>query len=334
MSGPAGPPVSARPLRLGVLLLGVLAVSTASIFIRYAQAGAPSLTIAAGRLALAALLVAPLAMARHRGALARLGARQLGLALLAGAFLAAHFALWITSLEHTSVASSVVLVTTTPLWVGLLAPFVLREPLTRRLALGILLALAGGVVVGLADAGGGIAAPRGGALLGDLMALAGAWMMAGNLLVARRLRAGLGLLPYVFLAYGAAAVILLLLMAAAGQVQDVASGERDERRLHQQRGDGADDAAGRVESPFFKDKFAFIPGNEGKNGVLALEFLDVGVDDFAVFQVDRPLLAGAAREDEAARLLGIGYELDDISQVDRTKWSFCGHGFDWLKGQL
>ena len=217
MSGPAGPPVSARPLRLGVLLFGILAVSTASIFIRYAQAGAPSLTIAAGRLALAALLVAPLAMARHRGALARLGARQLGLALLAGAFLAAHFALWITSLEHTSVASSVVLVTTTPLWVGLLAPFVRREPLPRRLALGILLALGGGVVVGLADAGGGIAAPRGGALLGDLMALAGAWMMAGNLLVARRLRAGLGLVPYVSLVYGAAAVILLALMAAAGQ---------------------------------------------------------------------------------------------------------------------
>ena len=209
--------MSARPLRLGVLLLGVLAVSTASIFIRYAQAGAPSLTIAAGRLALAALLLAPVALARHRAALTRLGARQFGLALLAGAFLAAHFALWITSLEHTSVASSVVLVTTTPLWVGLLAPFVLREPLTRRLALGILLALAGGVVVGLADAGGGIAAPRGGALLGDLMALAGAWMMAGNLLVARRLRAGLGLLPYVFLVYGAAAVILLALMAAAGQ---------------------------------------------------------------------------------------------------------------------
>jgi len=218
VSGPAtGPPTGTRPLRLAVLLLGVLAVSTASIFIRYAQAGAPSLTIAAGRLALAALLLAPVALARHRGALARLGARRLGLALLAGAFLAAHFALWITSLEHTTVASSVVLVTTTPLWVGLLAPFFLREPLTRRLALGILLALAGGVVVGLADAGGGIAAPRGGAVLGDLMALAGAWMMAGNLMVGRRLRGGLGLVPYVSLVYGAAAVILLALMAAAGQ---------------------------------------------------------------------------------------------------------------------
>jgi drug/metabolite transporter (DMT)-like permease len=218
VSGRAGPAVSARPLRLGVLLVGILAVSTASIFIRYAQPGAPSLTIAAGRLALAALLLAPLTLARHRTELARLTARQLGLALLAGAFLAAHFALWITSLERTSVASSVVLVTTTPLWVGLLAPLFLRERLTRRVAIGILLALAGGVTVGLGDAGAGAAtAPHGGALLGDLMALAGAWMMAGNLMVGRRLRADLGLVPYISVVYGAAAVILLLLMAAAGQ---------------------------------------------------------------------------------------------------------------------
>ncbi len=218
MSGDAGPAAGARRLQLGVLFLGILAVSTAAIFIRYAQPGAPSLTIAAGRLTLAALLLAPVALARHRATLARLTARELGLALLAGAFLAAHFALWITSLERTSVASSVVLVTTTPLWVGLLAPVLLREPLTRRVALGILLALAGGVIVGLGDAHGGPAvAARGDALLGDLLALAGAWMMAGNLIVGRRLRAGLGLVPYVSLVYGAAAVILLLLMAAAGQ---------------------------------------------------------------------------------------------------------------------
>jgi drug/metabolite transporter (DMT)-like permease len=42
-------------------------------------------------------------------------------------------------------------------------------------------------------------------------------MMAGNLLVGRRLRADLGLVPYVTVVYSAAAVILLALMAAAGQ---------------------------------------------------------------------------------------------------------------------
>ena len=215
----------AQPLRLLVLLLGILAVSTASIFIRYAQPGASALTIAAGRLVLATLVLAPLALTRHRPALARLTAREWRLALLAGVFLAAHFALWITSLEHTTVASSVVLVTTTPLWVGLLSPLVLREPLTRRLTLGIALALAGGAVVGLGDTGGSHAAGTGaglagaagsGALLGDLLALAGAWMMAGYLMVGRRLRAGLTLVPYVFVVYGMAAVVLTLAMAATG----------------------------------------------------------------------------------------------------------------------
>jgi drug/metabolite transporter (DMT)-like permease len=210
----------ARPLLLLVLLTGILAVSTASILIRYAQPAASSLTIAAGRLAFATLLLAPLALTRHRAALARLTARELRLAVLAGLFLAAHFTLWIASLERTTVASSVVLVTTTPLWVGLLSPLFLREPLTRRLALGIVLALAGGIVVGLGDTGGAHAAATragpGGALPGDLMAISGAWMMAGHLMVGRRLRAGLTLVPYIFVVYGMAAVLLTIAMAATG----------------------------------------------------------------------------------------------------------------------
>jgi len=212
------PPVRARPLQLLVLLTGILAVSTASIFIRYAQPAASTLTIAAGRLLFATLALAPFALARHRGALARLTARELRLAALAGLFLAAHFALWIASLERTTVVDSVVLVTTTPLWVGLLAPLVLRERLTRRLALGIALALAGGVIVALGGAGAAraVAGPAGRALAGDLMALAGAWMMAGYLMVGRRLRAGLALVPYVFVVYGMAAALLTIAMAATG----------------------------------------------------------------------------------------------------------------------
>jgi drug/metabolite transporter (DMT)-like permease len=209
--------VRARPVRYLVLLLGIVAVSTASVLIRFAQAGASSLVIAAGRLTLAALALAPFALSRHRAALGGLRGRELALAGLAGLFLAAHFALWIASLERTSVVSSVVLVTTTPLWVGLLSPLLLREPLTRRLALGLALALAGGAVVGLADAGGHAVARTGGALWGDLMALAGAWMMAGYLMSGRRLRARLPLVPYVFVVYGMAALALLVALALTGR---------------------------------------------------------------------------------------------------------------------
>jgi drug/metabolite transporter (DMT)-like permease len=85
------------------LVAGVLIASTASIMIRLAQGlGVPSLSIAAGRLALAALILAPLALARSRPELRALSRRDLLLALGSGAFLAVHFASWISSLAYTS----------------------------------------------------------------------------------------------------------------------------------------------------------------------------------------------------------------------------------------
>jgi len=123
-------PVSPPPRRLTLipgLGVGVLASSTAAIFILFAQhAGAPSIVIAAYRLTIASLILAPLALTRYRSELGGLRRSQWVLVLLSGTFLAVHFASWITSLEYTSVASSVVLVSTTPLWVALLSPLVLR----------------------------------------------------------------------------------------------------------------------------------------------------------------------------------------------------------------
>jgi drug/metabolite transporter (DMT)-like permease len=206
---------------------GILAVSTASVFIRYAQEFAPSLVIAAYRLSFAAITLAPLAFLRHRGELRALGRREIYLAMLSGFFLALHFATWITSLEYTTVASSVVFVTTTPLWVGLLAPLILKEPLTRSILIGMALALVGGIVVGLSDScrweSSGLDCPplgdfvRGKAFLGDLLALFGAWMAAGYLLIGRHLRASMSLVAYVFAVYGAAALVLIAILFAAGQ---------------------------------------------------------------------------------------------------------------------
>jgi drug/metabolite transporter (DMT)-like permease len=210
------PPVS--PLL--ALFFGILAVSAASIFIRFAQTNAPSLVIAAYRLALATLILSPVALSRHRSELGGLNRRELGLALLSGFFLALHFATWITSLEYTSVASSVVLVTTTPLWVALLAPFTLKEALSRTVRLGMVLALIGGVVVGLSDTcawtSGSLVCPplsdfmREGAFWGDLLALAGAIMAAAYVLIGRRLRGNMSLITYIYLVYGMALVPQLL----------------------------------------------------------------------------------------------------------------------------
>ncbi len=208
-----------------VLALGILAVSAASIFIRYAQREADSLVIAAWRLALATLVLAPAALARRRNEIAALQRGDLALALLSGAFLAGHFAAWISSLAYTSVASSVVLVSTAPLWVALLSPITLKEPLARPVLLGMLLALVGGTVVSISDtcslSSGGLSCPplaqfvHGRAFWGDLLALAGAWAVAGYLIIGRRVRKQVSLLSYIFVVYGMAALVMLVVALVA-----------------------------------------------------------------------------------------------------------------------
>lgn len=208
------------------LFIAILAVSTASILIRFAQTNAPSLVIAALRLTFASLALAPIALTRHRAELRALTRRELLLGMLSGLFLAIHFATWISSLEYTTVASSVVFVSTGPLWVAILSPFFLREPLTRPVFIGMSLALAGGVVVALSDAcswNNGIVCPsfnqimHGRMLFGNFLALVGAWMVAGYLMIGRKLRAKMSLMPYVFLVYGMASVCLLIIAFIAGE---------------------------------------------------------------------------------------------------------------------
>jgi drug/metabolite transporter (DMT)-like permease len=208
------------------LLIAILAVSTASIFIRFAQADAPSLVIAALRLTFATFLLAPIALSRHRAELKSLTGREIRLGIVSGIFLAVHFATWISSLEYTTVASSVVFVSTGPLWVALLSPLLLNERLTRAAVIGLALALFGGTIVGLSDAciiQNGIQCPelgqvmRGSVMWGNFLALAGAWAVTGYLIIGRKLRARMSLIPYVFLVYGMAAAALIAFMLAAGQ---------------------------------------------------------------------------------------------------------------------
>jgi drug/metabolite transporter (DMT)-like permease len=210
------------------LLAGVSAVSTAAIFIRFAQnGGAPSIVIAAARLTFTSLILAPVVFLRYRHDILRLNRKDLMLALLSGFFLALHFATWITSLEFTTVASSVVLVTTTPLWVAIIAPLVLHERLKGIAVLGLVFAMIGGIIVGMSDACAWqryrlICPPiktlfNGTAFFGNALALIGAWMAAGYLLVGKKIRARMELVPYLFIVYGMAALVLLVIMVGMGQ---------------------------------------------------------------------------------------------------------------------
>ena len=205
-----------------IVPVGIIAVSTASLFIRLAQDYTPSITIAAFRMGLAALILLPYTLWKHGPELKSLSSSDLKLSLLAGFLLAIHFASWITSLEYTSVASSVVLVTTTPLWVALFAPLFLGEKTSRIAILGMIIALVGGAVIAISDVcvwlPGGISCQKSladlgsKAILGDGLALLGAVAAACYLMIGRRLRAKISLTPYIFLVFSASAVFLVLTM--------------------------------------------------------------------------------------------------------------------------
>lgn len=212
---------------MAAVLLAVCAASTASLFIRYAQAYAPSLSIAAWRMMLATAVLLPVALLGHRSELARIGRMDLALIGLSGALLAVHFATWISSLAYTSVASSVVLVSIAPLFVALLSPLLLREKVALPVAIGIGLAFGGTLVIAANDAcvseSGGLGCPAWGELLageamkGDLLALAGAVAIAGYMMIGRSVRARLELVPYITLSYGSAALVLLGIALIARQ---------------------------------------------------------------------------------------------------------------------
>lgn len=183
---------------------GIVAISFGAIFVRLA--GAPAPLVASLRMLFASLILLPFVLfsRRLRGELARLSPKDVVLLALAGLFLALHFMLWISSLSLTGVTSSVVFVTTNPLFVALYTIVVLRERVARTFWFGLGLALLGGLVIGGGDIiGGGVR------WKGDLLALGGAVAIAGYFLVGSRLRKRLTLFSYVFPVYSCAAVILL-----------------------------------------------------------------------------------------------------------------------------
>ena len=184
-----------------VLAIGVAAVSWAAILIR--EADAPALVIAAYRLGLAAVPTGALALATSRHRTSRDGLWVWP--LLAGAFLALHFGFWIASLQRTSVVTSVVLVTTNPLFVGLASPLVLRERVSAATWAGIGIATVGAALMAAEDVGEGL-----GTVVGDLFALLGAIFGAAYLMIGRRARPQVSWMQYVGVVYPVAAVLLVM----------------------------------------------------------------------------------------------------------------------------
>ncbi|MDI6807680.1 MAG: DMT family transporter [Candidatus Eisenbacteria bacterium] len=186
------------------IFIAICAVSWAAPLIRLADA--PSLAIAFFRMMFASLLLLVPTLVKERSTLISLKSRDWLILLASGFFLALHFAAWISSLAFTSVASSVVILATQPVFAALLGFLILKDKIALMSVWGMAFAIAGSVAIGAGDFSGGARL-----LFGDLLSLSGAAFVSGYLLIGRSLRKSMPLLAYVFPVYLFAALILGLI---------------------------------------------------------------------------------------------------------------------------
>lgn len=187
-----------------LIVVGILAVSTAAILIKSALPFASPIAVAFHRLffsAIIAILIFSFTKTKEK---LHFDPRLIGTLSLSGLLLALHFALWIWSLDLVSVNSSVIFVTTSPLWVGFLSPLVLKEKVPNRFYVGVLFAFMGGLLIAILGNNNG----GSNTLPGLLMALLSAWMVAGYLLVGRKVAKRMSTELYVSIVYSIAAVVL------------------------------------------------------------------------------------------------------------------------------
>ena len=193
----------------GLLILAVLCVSVGSIFVRLA--GAPALAVAFNRIFLASVVVAPFAAPSLVRAWPALTGRRRLILLASGISLGVHFATWIASLSYTSVAASVLLVNTTPLFTLFFSWWFLGERASKSVLIAMAVALAGAALIAAGDWGDGGTA----SLKGDALALAGAVTLSLYHVIGRGLRDALPLSAYVLGVWSTAAATLAVLAASA-----------------------------------------------------------------------------------------------------------------------
>ena len=207
--------LESRTPPLAALAVAILAVSTSAVLVRWSEA--PSVVLAFYRVLLTTLLVAPFLLTRYAGDFAAFRRRDFLVATLTGAALALHFAAYFESLAWTSVAASVTLVQSQPLFVAVGAALVLSERIGTRKAVGIAVAIAGMVAMSAAEFLSGSAVAGARPLYGNSLAVLGALMAAVYVLVGRSLRQRVALVPYVIVVYTACTITLLVVALADGQ---------------------------------------------------------------------------------------------------------------------
>lgn len=187
-----------------ILIFSLAAGSFAAIFMRFAlNAGMPPLLVAAGRLAIGTLILTPMVFTQYLPELRAIPRSDLWLAIGAGVWVGIHFVLLTLSLEQVNVLTNQVLVNTGPIWVALLEVTFLRTKLNRLIWLGLLVGLAGSAIITLS---GEAAATNSLNIMGSLLALFAAVAAAVYIIIGRKVRATVSLIPYIWIVFGCGAL--------------------------------------------------------------------------------------------------------------------------------
>ena len=198
-----------------VLVIGLSAISTSVLFIRWASS-APGEAVAVWRTVFGALLLAPVALAKARPEMKDLSGREWALICVSGVFLGLHFVTWINALYFTSVASASALVALSPLFLAILGYFLLRERLSVRETAALIVAILGAAVLGWVNRTPG-ASLGPDPVVGNMLALSAAGFVSVYLLVGRFVRQRRSWLAYVAPVYAVTALTTLFVAL----VQDV-----------------------------------------------------------------------------------------------------------------
>lgn len=204
-----------RPFRVyPILAFGLLSFMMSPILVRWAGE-APGMAVAVWRTLFAALILAPIAIPRIGNEVKRFTVREWGLIVGAGVLLGLHFVAWIESLYHTTVASASVLVWTNPIFMAVLGYLFLQERPTRRVVVGLLVAVSGAVLLGWGDLINP-AAPASNPVLGNSLALTAAALVSIYLIIGRVVRKRYSWLAYVFPLYCIVALTTLAMAWGLG----------------------------------------------------------------------------------------------------------------------
>lgn len=186
------------------VVIGVITVSASAVLVKLADS-APSAIIANYRLLFAVIMMLPVVLVKYRHEFRLISKKDWILSILAGVFLALHFILWFESLNYTSVASSVVLVTLQPIFAFLGTYFFFKERFSSGAIISMIIALMGSFIISWGDF-----QLSGMALFGDILALLGAITITVYFLFGQRVRKNLSLMTYTFVVYGASSITLLI----------------------------------------------------------------------------------------------------------------------------